>query len=180
MGRTGKLWAWHHAGDDTAPDILTCAKGIASGMPLSAMVATDKVMKWLPGSHASTFGGNPVCCAAAVATYDLLQDGLIDNAATVGAFLQKTLRESVGDHPAVADVRGRGLMIAVELVKDKKSLARASELRNQIVLDAFEKGLLLLGCGPNCVRFCPALVLSEDEAVVATQIFTDVLRAAAA
>ena len=180
MGRTGKLWAWHHAGEDTAPDILTCAKGIASGMPLSAMVATDKVMKWLPGSHASTFGGNPVCCAAAVATYDLLQDGLIDNAAKVGAFLQNTLRESVGDHPAVADVRGRGLMIAVELVKDKKSLARASELRNQIVLDAFEAGLLLLGCGPNCVRFCPALVLNEDEAVVATQIFTDVLRAAAA
>jgi len=180
MGRTGKLWAWHHAGDDTAPDILTCAKGIASGMPLSAMVASDKIMKWLPGSHASTFGGNPVCCAAAVATFDLLQDGLIDNAASVGAFLQTALRESVGDHPAVADVRGRGLMIAVELVKDKKSMARASDLRNQIVLDAFEAGLLLLGCGPNCVRFCPALVLSEDEAVVATQIFTDVLRAAAA
>lgn len=173
MGRTGRMFAWQHSG--VKPDIITLAKGIASGMPLGAMIAREEVMDWPPGSHASTFGGNPVSCAAALATIDLLENGLVDNAARVGGRFQAMLDEAVGDHPRVAEVRGRGLMVAVELVKDRDSLERDPELRQQVVHRSFEQGLLLLGCGPNSVRFSPALVITEDECAVAVDIFKDVL-----
>jgi 4-aminobutyrate aminotransferase len=169
MGRTGKLFAWQHSG--VAPDIITLAKGIASGLPLGAMIASSEIMKWPPGAHASTFGGNPLSCAAAWATLDLLEGGLVDNAARVGALFQAALAERVGGHPRVGEVRGRGLMVATELVRSREGLLRDPELRDALVTRCFEKGLLLLGCGPNSVRFCPALVLSEEEAAVAADIF---------
>ena len=173
MGRTGKLWACEHSG--VRPDILTSAKGIASGMPLGATFASASVMEWPPGAHASTFGGNPVSCAAALATLDLLQDGLVDNAASVGEHLMGKLNEVVGKHERVGDIRGRGLMVAVELVTDQVSRKRDVDLRNRVVHACFERGLLILGCGKNNVRFSPGLVLSAEEADVAVEIFADAL-----
>ena len=180
MGRTGKMFAWQH--DGVAPDVISLAKGIASGLPLCAVMASDSVMHWLPGSHASTFGGNPVACAAANATLDLLEGSvgdmsLVENSAAVGARFQAMLREAVGDHARVGDVRGRGLMIGVELVKSRDTMDRDPDLRNRVVNSAFEKGMLIIGCGPNTVRFCPALVVNDDECRVATEIFADVLNA---
>ncbi|MFZ5476309.1 MAG: acetyl ornithine aminotransferase family protein [Myxococcota bacterium] len=170
MGRTGKMFAYEHFG--VKPDILTLAKGIASGMPLCATLASEDVMKWKPGAHASTFGGNPVACAAAHATLDLLEGGLIDNAARVGSTMTEMLRARVGDHPNVGDVRGKGLMIGVELVEDRATKKRAIDLRNKLVMHAFHKhGMVILGCGQNTVRFCPALVLTEEEAAVAVDLF---------
>jgi 4-aminobutyrate aminotransferase len=175
-GRTGKLWAWEHTG--VKPDILTTAKGLASGLPLSATIADERVMSWKPGSHASTFGGNPVACAAAMATYDLLlEGGLVENAARVGDVLLEGLRRAVGDHPNVGHIRGRGLMIGVELVKDRTSKARAVELRDKVVGHAFEKhGMLAIGAGQNTIRFCPPLTLSEEEAHVAVELFAATLK----
>ncbi len=173
MGRTGKMFAWQHSG--VAPDVISLAKGIASGMPLSATISSAEIMSWPPGAHASTFGGNPVSCAASWATLDLLEGGLVHNAAVVGDRFQAMLAEGLKNHPRVGEVRGRGLMVAVELVKDRESLARDGELRNAVVMRAFDKGLLILGCGPNSIRFAPALVLNEAEATVAAEIFIDVL-----
>ncbi len=170
MGRTGKMFAWEHSG--VKPDIITLAKGIASGMPLSATIASDDIMKWKPGAHASTFGGNPVACAAANVTLDLLEESLVDNSAKVGAYLIDALRNRVGRHPNVGDIRGRGLMVGVELVKDRTSKERAPDLRNDVVMDAFLKhGLVILGCGQNSIRFCPGLVITEEEAAVAVDLF---------
>ena len=175
MGRTGKMWAWEHTG--VKPDILSSAKGIASGLPLSATFASEDIMKWKPGAHASTFGGNPVACAAAWATLDLLEESLIENAAVVGAKMMGMLRDELGDHPMVGDIRGRGLMIGVELVKDRDTKERASELRNDLVMHAFHKyGLIILGAGQNTIRFCPGLVCTEDEAAVAVDLFARSLR----
>jgi 4-aminobutyrate aminotransferase len=175
-GRTGKLWAWEHTG--VKPDILTTAKGLASGLPLSATIASEAIMNWKPGSHASTFGGNPVACAAAMATYDLLLDGgLVENAARVGHHMLEGLRSRVGDHPNVGDIRGRGLMLGVELVKDRTTKERAVELRDRVVMRAFEQyGMLLIGAGQNSLRFCPPLVLTEAEADVAVDIFASTLK----
>jgi 4-aminobutyrate aminotransferase len=174
MGRTGKMFAWEHTG--VKADILTLAKGIASGLPLAATIASEETMKWRPGAHASTFGGNPVACAAAVATLDLLESELVDNAAKVGARVMEMLRDAVGNHPAVGDIRGRGLMIGVELVKDRGTKERASDLRNDVVMHAFLKhGMVILGAGQNTIRFCPGLTLSEEEAAVAVDIFATTL-----
>ncbi len=171
MGRTGKMFAWEHTG--VKPDIITLAKGIASGMPLSATIASETIMNWKPGAHASTFGGNPVACAAANATLDLLEGGLVENSARIGEFLKAELVRRVGDHPNVGDIRGQGLMIGVELVKDRTTRERAIDLRNDLVMDAFLKhGMVILGCGQNTIRFCPGLVLTEEEAVVAADLFT--------
>jgi 4-aminobutyrate aminotransferase len=137
MGRTGKLWAFEH--EDVLPDIVTTAKGIASGMPLGACIAKRSVMDWTPGSHASTFGGNPVACRAALETLDLLEGGLIQNAAETGAYLRERLEARCQGHPRVQEIRGRGFMQAVEL--------DSGELRNQVVNECFYKGLLILGCG---------------------------------
>lgn len=175
MGRTGKLWACEHFG--VQPDILTSAKGIASGLPLSAMFASSSVMRWPPGAHASTFGGNPLACAAALKTIELLEGGIIDNASVVGDHLQAELRKHLGDHPNVGDIRGKGLMIGVELVKDRTTRVRHPDLRNRIVMEAFQRGLLILGCGKNTIRFCPSLTITAEEATVAVEIFAETLRA---
>jgi 4-aminobutyrate aminotransferase len=167
MGRTGKWWASDHAGIE--PDILCVAKGIASGMPLSATIASAKLMDWKPGAHASTFGGNPVCVAAALATMDLLDTQYIENARRVGGFLMGRMTDWPARHRIVGDVRGKGLMIGVEIVHDQKTKERAGDLREAIVDLAFEKGLLLLGAGENTIRIAPPLVIDEEQAAFAAQ-----------
>jgi 4-aminobutyrate aminotransferase len=161
MGRTGKMFAMEHFGVE--PDIMALAKGIASGMPLGAMVAKSDIMIWEAGSHASTFGGNPISCSAALATIELLEDELMENAKTRGEYMMTRLRKLQNSIECIGDVRGKGLMIGVELVKDRETKERADTWRNEVVLKAFEKGLLLLGCGENTIRFSPALTVSKEE-----------------
>ena len=173
MGRTGKMFAIEHWGVE--PDILCLAKGIASGMPLGAIVASDEIMDWPPGSHASTFGGNPVSCAAALETVALLEEELMDNATDVGGYLLGRLRDLATRHKLIGDVRGKGLMIGVELVRDRQTKEPAIAERNQIVQECFQKGLLLLGCGTSGIRFCPPLVIDEHDAETAVSIFDDTL-----
>jgi 4-aminobutyrate aminotransferase len=162
MGRTGKMFAAEHF--NAVPDIIALAKGIASGLPLSAMVARSEIMTWKPGSHASTFGGNPVAVAASLTTIRLLEEELVDNAAKIGAHMMARMKQWPARHKNVGDVRGLGLMIGVELVKDQSTKERAHELRDQVVDKCFERGLLLLGAGPNTVRICPPLVITKDQA----------------
>jgi 4-aminobutyrate aminotransferase len=161
MGRTGKLWAADHFG--VAPDILTVAKGIASGMPLGATVARADLMTWPPGAHASTFGGNPVSCAAALVTIELLQKELVDNAAAMGNYLMARMRPWPARFPIVGDVRGLGLMLGIEIVRDQATLEKAPGWRDRIVSLAFERGLLMLGAGDNSLRLCPPLVITRDQ-----------------
>jgi 4-aminobutyrate aminotransferase len=162
MGRTGKWWASEHA--EIEPDILCAAKGIASGLPLGAVVARASVMNWKPGAHASTFGGNPVCIAAALATMDLLEGGLIQNAKRMGEYILGKIGGWREKFPIVGDVRGKGLMIGIEIVRDQKTKEKAPDLRNKIVNLAFHKGLLVLGAGENTVRLSPPLVIDEEQA----------------
>jgi 4-aminobutyrate aminotransferase len=173
MGRTGKLWASEWSG--VQADIITSAKGLASGLPLGAMIASGDIMRWPPGAHASTFGGNPIACAAAIKTIELLDREILANVNLVGPHLLQRLHERLGDHPNVGDIRGRGLMIGVELVKDRATRERYPELRNRLVTDAFYEGMLILGAGKNTVRFCPSLVLTRDEADVAVDIFAHIV-----
>ncbi len=175
-GRTGKWWAIQHSGVE--PDIVCMAKGIASGMPLGVCMSRAAIMDWVPGSHASTFGGNPVCLAAAQATIDVLEGGAIANAARVGEFILDRLRGWKKSHPMIGDVRGRGLMIGIEIVKDKAKREPAAAVRDRAVTLAFERGLLVLGCGENSIRLCPPLIVSEQEADVALDILEDALSAA--
>jgi 4-aminobutyrate aminotransferase len=174
MGRTGKMFAVNHSG--VIPDIITSAKGIASGMPLGAMIANADRMTWPPGAHASTFGGNPVACAAALTTIDLLQNGIIANAGVRGEQMMKRLKPLVQSSAVVGDVRGLGLMIGVEIVSDKAKKTAAPALRDEIIQRCFEKGLLILGAGPTTVRFCPPLVINEREAAKACDIFMEALQ----
>ncbi|MBW1713356.1 MAG: acetyl ornithine aminotransferase family protein [Deltaproteobacteria bacterium] len=173
MGRTGKMFAMENFGVE--PDLMALAKGIASGMPLGAMVARSELMTWEAGSHASTFGGNPVCCAAALATIDLLEKGLMANAAARGEQLLAGLRELQQEFEPIGDVRGLGLMVGAELVKDRQTKDRAPDLLARVIAEAFKRGLLLLGCGQNTVRFCPALTASDQEIDICLEIFRDVL-----
>ncbi len=173
FGRTGKWWAIEHTG--VQPDIITTAKGIASGMPLSACISRAGIMDWAPGSHASTFGGNPVCIAASLATMDVLEREGVGNAARVGEFILERVRGWKQTHPLVGDVRGRGLMIGIEFVKDKATREPAAELRNRIETLAFERGLIILGCGETSIRLCPPLIVSEQEATVALDILEEAL-----
>jgi 4-aminobutyrate aminotransferase len=175
MGRTGKMFAAEHF--DAAPDIVTLAKGIASGLPLSATVARAEVMDWKPGAHASTFGGNPVCISAALTTIEILERELIDNAARVGAHIRARLDEFPKRFPIVGDVRGLGLMIGLEIVRDQATKERAPELRDRIVNMCFERGLLLLGAGPNSIRICPPLVITKDQADHAVDTIESCLKA---
>ena len=161
MGRTGKMWASEHL--HAAPDIMAVAKGIASGLPLGATVARADLMSWPPGAHASTFGGNPVACAAALVTIELLEQELIDNAARMGAHLMSRMRDWPARFRVVGDVRGLGLMLGVELVRDQQSKTKAPELRDRVVDLAFERGLLILGAGDNTLRFSPPLIISRDQ-----------------
>jgi 4-aminobutyrate aminotransferase len=172
-GRTGKWWAIEHSG--VQPDIVCMAKGIASGMPLGVCMSRAEIMDWVPGSHASTFGGNPVSLAAAIATVNILEREGISNAAKVGGKILERLQGWKTTHPLVGDVRGRGLMIGVELVKDKATREPAAQLRNRVEALCFEKGLMILGCGETSIRLCPPLIVTEDEATVALDILEDCL-----
>jgi 4-aminobutyrate aminotransferase len=174
MGRTGKMFAIDHFG--VAPDIMALAKGIASGMPLGAMVAPARIMDWEAGSHASTFGGNPLACQAAMATIELLEGSLMANAAAQGERLLGSLRDMQQRFECLGDVRGKGLMVGVELVKERQSKTPAADWRARIIQRAFEKGLLILGCGQNSIRFCPALTVSADEIDVCLSIFEECLK----
>jgi 4-aminobutyrate aminotransferase len=175
MGRTGRALASHHFG--VVPDIVTLAKGIASGLPLGATVARAEIMDWKPGAHASTFGGNPVAVEAALTTLELLEEGLTENAAKIGAHMLNRMRDWPERFRYVGDVRGLGLMLGVELVRDKQSKERAPEIRNQLEEMAFERGLLILGCGQNSIRLCPPLVIDWDQADFAIDTLEQCLRA---
>jgi 4-aminobutyrate aminotransferase len=172
-GRTGKWWAIEHSGVE--PDIVTIAKGVASGMPLGITLARAEIMDWVPGSHASTFGGNPVCIEAALATMDVLEREGIGNAAAVGDHVMNRLKTwLINDkHPMVGDVRGLGLMIGVEIVKDKKTRAKAHDERERIVELAFERGILFLGAGENSIRFAPPLIVTKEQADVALDVLEE-------
>ncbi|TET95085.1 MAG: acetyl ornithine aminotransferase family protein [Desulfobacteraceae bacterium] len=174
MGRTGKMFAMEHFG--TVPDIMALAKGIASGMPLGAMVARSDIMVWEAGSHASTFGGNPISCRAALATIELLEAELMENAKIRGEYLMTRLRELQKSIECIGDVRGKGLMVGVELVKDRVTKERATDWRNEVIQKAFQKGLLLLGCGENTIRFSPALTVTAEEIDTCLSIFGETLR----
>ncbi len=173
MGRTGKMFGMEHFGVE--PDMITAAKGVASGLPLGVTTARAEVMDWPPGSHASTFGGNPVSCAAALATITLLKDSLTRNAAEVGAFMMDKLRELQQKHEIIGDVRGRGLMIGVELVKDRVTKERAVAERDKVVDACFARGLLVLGAGKNALRISPPLVLTKAQAATAVDIIDQAL-----
>ncbi|AVH66926.1 acetyl ornithine aminotransferase family protein [Nostoc sp. 'Peltigera membranacea cyanobiont' N6] len=171
MGRTGRLFAIEHWG--VMPDIITTAKGIASGLPLGAILARPELMTWPPGSHATTFGGNPVACAAGITTLRLLESGLMANATQMGEFLQASLTQLHQKFPRVSLPRGKGLMVAVDLLDEQGNLDR--ELRDRIIQEAFLRGLLLLGCGKAAIRFCPPLVIDSDQIQIALQIISEIL-----
>ena len=172
-GRSGKWWAIQHSGVE--PDIVTIAKGIASGMPLGITLTRAEIMDWVPGSHASTFGGNPVCIEAALATMNVLEREAIANAAAVGDHVMRRLKTWLDNdkHPMVGDVRGCGLMIGVEIVKDKNTRAKAHDERERIVDLAFERGVLFLGAGENSIRFAPPLIITQEQADIALDVLEE-------
>ncbi|HEY5255825.1 MAG TPA: acetyl ornithine aminotransferase family protein [Acidobacteriaceae bacterium] len=171
VGRSGKWWAIEHSGVE--PDIVCIAKGIASGMPLSICMTRAHIMDWKPGSHASTFGGNPVSIAAAMATLDVLEREGVANAVKVGNAMMQRLKEWPKKHPIVGDVRGRGLMIGIEIVKDRGTREAAADWRNKIETLAFDRGLLILGCGETSIRLAPPLIVSQEEADIALDILEE-------
>jgi 4-aminobutyrate aminotransferase len=174
MGRTGRMFAVEHW--SVTPDIVCLAKALGSGMPVSAMIAREGVMDWPPGAHGSTFGGNPVCCAAAQATLDVIAgEGLMENATQLGQKLRSELDNLAAESRLIGDVRGLGLMVGVELVKDKGTKARAKEAAHEVVQGCFRRGLLLLPCGPNSIRFAPPLTITAAEIDTALAIFADAL-----
>ncbi len=170
-GRSGRWWAIEHSG--VQPDILCIAKGIASGMPLGVTVARADIMDWAPGSHASTFGGNPVCIAAALATLDVLEREAIRNAAEVGAHIFDRIRSWPDKYQLVGDVRGQGLMIGIDLVTDKQNKAFAGEARDRVVELAFERGCLFLGAGPSAIRICPPLIITREQADIGLDVLEE-------
>jgi 4-aminobutyrate aminotransferase len=165
IGRTGKMFACEHEG--IVPDVILVAKGLASGMPLGAIIARADIMKWQPGNHGSTFGGNPVCCAAALATLDLVEGGLMKNAEAMGARLKKGLEDLARKHGVIKEVRGRGLMLGIELGDPG--------LVKRVVLGAFQKGLLLLGAGKSAIRFAPPLMIDEEDIGIALATMGELL-----
>jgi 4-aminobutyrate aminotransferase len=173
MGRTGRMFACDHF--DLEADIVTIAKGIASGLPLGVTCARADIMTWPPGAHASTFGGNPVACAAATKTIELLKRSLVANAADVGGYLMSGLRGLQKKHQIIGDVRGLGLMIGIELVKDRQTKTRAVEERNAVVQAAFRRGMLILGAGKNAIRLAPPLILTREQADTVVRILDDAL-----
>ena len=173
MGRTGKWWAIEHFGVE--PDIITSAKGIASGLPLGACIARESVMTWPKGAHGNTYGGNPISCAASLATIELLEESYLANAAEVGQYALDALQEIQMRHPSIGEVRGKGLMIGVEFVKDKETKEPDEALRNKIEDIAFEHGLLLLGCGKSTIRLAPPLCITKNEMDEALEIFEETI-----
>ena len=168
IGRTGRMFAVEHF--DVKPDIIVAAKGIASGLPMGLTIARHDVMDWPVGAHSNTFGGNPVACAAALATLKLVRNGLMQNAASVGEYLLSNLKDLARRHPLIGDVRGCGLMIGLELVRDRRTKERAVAERDALVKAAFGRGLLLLAAGTNVIRLSPPLVLTREQADIAVQI----------
>jgi len=173
MGRTGKWWAIEHFGVE--PDIVCSAKGIASGVPLGAMIARKQIMDWPAGAHGNTYGGNPLACAASLATIELLEEGYLENAATVGEYILEKLQILAQRHPTIGQVRGLGLMIGIEFVKDRANKYPAEVLRDRIVQQAFERGLLMLGCGKSTIRISPPLMVNRDQADQALEIFDEAI-----
>ena len=176
IGRTGKMFAIEHW--NVVPDIICTAKGIASGMPLGAIVAPAEIMDWQRGSHASTFGGNPVSCRAALVTLDLVESEYMANARERGAELKDGLRRLAAQYPLLGEVRGLGLMIGVDVVAPAGSPESAAQWRDRIELDAFHRGLLLLGCGERSLRFCPPLCITREDVATALEVLEEVLTAA--
>jgi 4-aminobutyrate aminotransferase len=169
IGRTGKWWAIEHW--DVEPDIVLSAKGIASGIPLGAVIARESVMDWPMGAHGNTYGGNPIACAAGLATLKLIENGMMQNAAEVGEYTLDALSEIQMRHPSIGDVRGKGLMIGIEFVKDRASKEPASALRDRIISKSFNSGILTFGCGDSTIRICPALNITKDLMDEALNIF---------
>ena len=176
MGRTGKWWAYDHAG--ITPDIVLTAKGIASGMPISAFIAKESIMQWKPGAHGTTYGGNPVCIAAALATMELIEGGLMANAKKVGDYIFGKINEWPQRFKIVGEVRGKGLMIGVEFVRDQKTKEKAADLRDRVIDNAFHRGLLTLGSGENSIRLSPPLIIDEEQADGAIRIIEESIREA--
>ncbi len=175
MGRTGKMFACDHY--DVKADIVCLAKGIASGLPIGVCVARADLMNWKPGAHASTFGGNPVAVAAALKTIELLERELIANSADVGAYLKRGLEKLMSKYDCIGDVRGLGMMIGVEFIKDRATRAPDPELRDRVEVASFERGLILLGCGYNTIRWSPPLILTRENVDVALEIFDEAIGA---
>jgi 4-aminobutyrate aminotransferase len=177
-GRTGKWWASNHEGIE--PDILCFAKGIGSGMPIGGIIARRDLMSWGPGSHGSTYGGNPVTAVSALATIEVIEnEGILEQAAETGEYIMDALAEIQARHRSIGEVRGRGLMVGIEFVKDRESKKRDPEIRDRVIQLAFESGLLLIPCGPNSIRMTPPLNISRplvdegllkfEEALVASE-----------
>jgi 4-aminobutyrate aminotransferase len=177
MGRTGRMFASEHF--DFVPDIMAIAKGIASGLPLGATVARADLMRWNPGAHASTFGGNPVAIAASLATIELLEGGLIANAAATGEYLMAGLKDLMEKHEMIGDVRGRGLMIGIELVKNRATKEPAAAERDQVEVECFNRGLIIQGCGTSTVRLSPPLVIDREQCDFALKTLDEALTAVA-
>ena len=177
IGRTGKMFAMEHM--KVKPDIVAVAKGIASGLPLGACIARADVMDWPAGAHASTFGGNPVACAAALATLRLVEGSLMDNARLQGERLLSRLKALADKHPLVGEARGLGLMVGLELVTDRASRQRAPEQTKQVIQECFKRGLLVLACGENTIRFCPPLIVDTAQVDAAVAIVDAALGAVA-
>ncbi len=171
MGRTGKWWAIEHF--EVEPDVVTAAKGIASGVPLGACIARQSVMDWPRGAHGNTYGGNPLACVASLATIDLIENEYLENAATVGQYTLDALHEIMARHPSIGDVRGIGLMIGVEFVKDRKGKQPDEKLCNRVAELAFERGLILLSCGKSVIRFAPPLSITQSEVDEGLKIFEE-------
>ncbi|HLQ78575.1 MAG TPA: acetyl ornithine aminotransferase family protein [Terriglobia bacterium] len=177
MGRTGKMFAFEHF--NCRPDIIAIAKGIASGLPLGVMMARADLMTWEPGAHASTFGGNPVCLAAALETVRLIREKYLANSAKVGALLKSRLMELKSRHPLIGDVRGLGLMVGVQIVHAPGSHAWNPVLRDALIQECFNRGLLVLGAGASSIRLSPPLIIDEEQAECAVRIFAEAMAAAA-
>jgi 4-aminobutyrate aminotransferase len=173
VGRTGKWWAIEHF--DVEPDIVCAAKGIASGVPLGVMFAREHLVDWEKGAHGNTYGGNPLACAAALATLELIENEFMQNAVEVGQYTMDILDEIQAHHPSIGVVRGKGLMIGVEFVKDRSTKEPAEKLRDRIVDNAFLRGLLLLGCGKSTIRIAPPLSVSNSEVDEAMMIFEEAI-----
>lgn len=175
MGRTGKMFALEHYG--VQADIVCIAKGIASGLPMGACVARADLMDWKPGAHASTFGGNPVAATAALKTIELLQRELVANSAEVGGYLKRGLEKLMTKYDCIGNVRGFGMMLGVEFVTDSTSRKPDPEMRDRVEMASFQRGLILLGCGPNSIRWSPPLILTKENADVALEIFDEAIAA---
>ncbi|MBI5032280.1 MAG: acetyl ornithine aminotransferase family protein [Chloroflexi bacterium] len=174
MGRTGKWWAIQHY--NIEPDIVCIAKGVASGVPMGAMAARSSIgAKWKPGAHGNTYGGNPLACVSALKTMELIENGMMQNAAEMGAYMLDAVSEMQARHASIGHVRGKGLMIGVELVLDRETKEPAREMRNAVMHSCFENGLLTLGCGRSTMRFMPPLMIGKNLVDEGLQIFEDAL-----